>query len=194
MLMIKFEDKIIKTKGLTLNQFLILLNTALDYSPNKEDFEILRNKNLLLLDNSAGEKISNKGRDILQEIAILSELDKDAKRDISNLVEKMQALFPEGKKAGTTQYWRGNKTDITKKLRNFFRDYGNHSDEVIIAATEKYVKSFEDTHNTYMQLLKYFISKENRVTGEKVSELMAYIENAGSDEVSTNTDWTTSMI
>lgn len=193
-MVIKFEDKVIKSQKLTLNQFLILLNLSLDFTPSIEDFEFLRKRNLILLDNSNGEKISNRGKEILREIAILSELDKNAKRDVSELVTKMQALFPEGKKAGTTQYWRGNVPDITKKLRNFFRDYGDHPDEVIIAATEKYVKSFEDTHNTYMQLLKYFISKESKITGEKVSELMAYIENADSDKVSTNSDWTSSMV
>ncbi len=193
-MVIKFEDKAVKDKGLTMNQFLILLNLSQKFNPTSEDFDILRKKNLILLDNALGERISNRGIEALKEIAIMSELDKNTKRNVDDLVVKMQSFFPEGKKAGTTQYWRSNVPDVTKKLRAFFRDYGNHDDEVIIDATRRYVESFAETHNTYMQLLKYFISKENKVSGEKVSELMAYIENAGSDKVSTNKDWTSNLV
>lgn len=193
-MVIKFEDNIIKDKGLTLDQFLILLNLSLNFNPTPEDYNILRRKNLILIENDLGERISNRGKEFLKELATLAELDKNAKRDVTELVAKLQSLFPEGKKAGTPLYWRGSATEITNKLRTFFKNYGNHSDEAIVDATERYVKSFEETHNTYMHILKYFISKESKVTGDKTSELMSYIENAGSDVVSTNKDWTSKLV
>jgi hypothetical protein len=108
--------------------------------------------------------------------------------------------FPEGKKEGTCQYWRGNIRDVTLKLQKFFKLYGNkYTDEQLISATQRYVNSFNGRYQ-FMRVLKYFICKnEKKVDSEgvgyieEVSDLAAYIENEG-HEKSLKDDWMSTMI
>jgi hypothetical protein len=122
-----------------------------------------------------------------------------------NLAEKLQELFPDGKKPGYAYKWRDSTSCIVDRLNKFFLKYGpilkkkkvDCSDEAIIRATKEYVDSFNGNY-TYMQLLKYFIWK-NKTTGEEVvrgrvvgeverqSQLAAYLEDSKDKKVSA--DW-----
>ena len=95
--------------------------------------------------------------------------------------------------AGTSYYYRCNRADIVRKLKSFFRRYGEYTSEQIIEATQRYVASFNGNY-TYLRLLKYFIWKDENKDGEtlQVSQLADWIENKGSVNPS-NSDWTTSL-
>lgn len=124
-------------------------------------------------------------------------LDSDKNRQpqdrIEGLALKMMELFPKQKKEGTSQYFRGNTKDVTLRLKKFFKLYGNtYSDEQILEATDKYVKSFNGNYS-YMRVLKYFIWKDEKKTDSngigyisEVSDLASYIENTGNDDVIKN--------
>lgn len=103
----------------------------------------------------------------------------------TTLAKTLMEIFPLGNKPGTPYAWRSNKRDVTLKLNKFFKEYEDpknpFTDEQIIEATKRYVESFNGNY-TYMQLLKYFISKKDLVKGEEKSELASYIENAGQEE------------
>ena len=110
---------------------------------------------------------------------------------IDELVPKLQEIYPTGKNFNG-QYWRGNKTDIKRKLKSFFKKYGSkYTDTQIIKATEDYVNSFNGNYK-YMRLLQYFIWKEEVKDGTKVliSELATCIENEGQVD---NEDWTAEL-
>lgn len=123
-----------------------------------------------------------------------------AKKEIDreeNLAIKLMNIFPKGKKEGTSQYFRGNKKEISLKLKKFLKLYGKYSDEVILDAAQKYVNSFNGRY-TYMRVLKYFIIKDVRKVNEEgigyieeVSDLASYIENEDSDQVLN--DWTANL-
>ena len=104
-------------------------------------------------------------------------------------------INPKGKKDGTNYYWADGVALIMRRLKLFFKKYGNtYTDEQIIKAASKYVEGFNGNY-TYMRLLKYFIFKEKvgaagEVEGE--SELINYIENAGQEENLRN-DWTSTL-
>ena len=113
---------------------------------------------------------------------------KPSKKMRDELVEKLRELFPEGKKTGTSIYWRGNRGDISEKLKKFFEKYGNFDDEKIIEATQKYVKSFGESRQL-MRTLGYFIMKDGS------SDLATILENVDSVKVDDNNDmWTTLLI
>lgn len=133
------------------------------------------------------------GVSAIEDLLLDSEESMPSDTRINDLAIKLQGLYPEGKKYGTNYYWRGNLPDIIKKLKKFFRKYGEHTDEQIIAATSKYLKSFRN-NNVYMQLLKYFILKNSTSTGgDEVSELMNYIENEGATVGALDSDWTSKL-
>ena len=133
--------------------------------------------------------------------ALLSNDPDVPKEDVlDNLASKLMELYPRGKKAGTTSYWRGNKKEIREKLQKFYKLYGNKfTDEQIIEATRKYVASFNGNYS-YMRVLKYFIIKdektensEGRYSINQVSDLATLIENAGQENSSLDNDWSAEL-
>ena len=137
--------------------------------------------------------------DTIDTVLLDSDLRAQPVTRLEKLVIKLQALFPEGKKDGTTQYWRGNKREISLKLKKFFKLYGDtYTDQQIIDATKNYVDTFNGVF-TYMRVLKYFIMKEEKKQTEdglmrvvEVSDLANYIENAGSKDA-VGDAWTSTL-
>ena len=111
----------------------------------------------------------------------------------SLLADKLRDIYPSGKIYNTNYYYKCNRQDIINKLKTFFKIYGTkYTDEQIINATRKYVKSFNGNY-AYLKLLKYFIWKDERLKGESVQSLLAdFIENESSEDV-TNDDWTVEL-
>lgn len=110
------------------------------------------------------------------------------------LAEKLIELYPKGKKEGTAYMWRDSKNIIAKRLKALVNRYNvSFTDEQAVNATKRYVESFNGNY-TYMQLLKYFISKRTPVDGsiEETSQLLSYIENESQED--SNKDWTTKLI
>lgn len=130
------------------------------------------------------EKIMN----LLADGALKSDNDIIINR-IDELAEKLQELFPKGKKDGTNKYWRGNIRDIKLKLKKFFVKYGDkYTNEEIINATQSYVNSFNGDYR-FMRTLQYFIFKdERRVGGEEGSDLATILENAGQTDTNHKSD------
>ena len=147
-------------------------------------------------------KLSKAGEEELKQMSINSGYTTEVKpKDVDRytaLADKLKQIYPEGKKPGTSFFWKDSTNAIADRLKKFFLKYGDYSDEEIIDATKRYVMSFNGDYR-YMQLLKYFIWK-NKVTGgelvegrlvgevEKQSQLAAYIENKNESPAFTN-DW-----
>jgi len=142
-----------------------------------------------------GWRLTNKGTEVIDSVIVDS--DKKSKPDerLTQLATRLKEVFPKGKKDGTNYYWADGVALIVRRLKLFFRKYGDtYTDEQIVKAAEKYVQGFNGNY-TYMRLLKYFIFKEKvgaagEVEGE--SELINYIENAGQEENLRN-DWTSTI-
>ena len=142
-----------------------------------------------------GWRITKKGAEILDSIILDSDREQEPQTQLIPLATKLKEIFPKGKKDGTNYYWAEGVALIVRRLRLFFRKYGNeYTDDQIIQAAEKYVQGFNGNYQ-YMKLLKYFILKEKvgangEVEGE--SELINYIENAGQEESLSN-DWVSTL-
>ena len=111
------------------------------------------------------------------------------------MATRLKEIFPKGKKDGTNYYWADGVALIVRRLKLFFKKYGNtYTDEQIIQATEKYVQGFNGNYQ-YMRLLKYFILKEKIGAAGEVegdSELISYIENFGQEDTLSN-DWASTL-
>ncbi len=133
----------------------------------------------------------------LSSVLLDSDKDRQPQDRIELLASQMMELFPALKKAGSSQYFRGNRKDVTLRLKKFFKLYGNKfSNEQILVATKKYVESFNGNY-TYMRVLKYFIWKdEKRVDSDgmgyvnEISDLATYIENNGKEF---NNEWAANL-
>lgn len=142
--------------------------------------------------------ISINGENLVQTLLFKSKKSTEGKSVKDNkciyyldIAKAMQKEFPEGKKAGTNYQWRDSSTIIADRLMKLFaKSPITPTKEEIISATKAYVQSFNGNY-TYMQLLKYFISKKTLKGSqyEDSSQLLSYMENAG-QEHTTNHDWT----
>ena len=73
--------------------------------------------------------------------------------------------------------WRDSKIIIAKRLRALVKNTGiTLNEEEVLDATRRYVTSFNGDY-TLMRVLKYFISKKDKITGEESSELLSFMEN-----------------
>lgn len=142
-----------------------------------------------------GWRLTNKGNEVLDSTIIDSDKEQEPQDKLVQLAIKLKEIFPKGKKDGTNYYWTDGTALIIRRLKLFFKIYGNKfTDEQIIQAAEKYVQGFNGDYQ-YMRLLKYFILKEKIGASGEVegdSELISYIENAGQEE-SLKNDWTSNI-
>ena len=188
------DSEVCEKNGLTLNEFLVLYLTSSKVDINKE-IESLVNKGVASRDLfSEGNLIfGSKDKDLVTKIIVDSDKNvQDNTLRLKELAKALQELYPQGKKEGTQYYWRDSTSVIEKKLKALVKKYGNcFTNEQAIAATKKYVDSFNGNYH-FMQLLKYFISK-NVVKGgevEEQSQLLSYIENMNqADSQQLSIDW-----
>lgn len=193
------NEDICKKKGMDLPSLLavLLVKTGVNIT---ELFNDLVNKEVLVRDMfSEGFLVTQRWDSVCSDILLSADKSIPSDERLLPLVDALMAIFPSGKKEGTTLYWKGNRKDNKERLQKFFKLYGNkYSDEQILHATKKYVESFNGQY-TYMRALKYFIWKDEKKTGsdgkqyiEEVSDLASYIENADQENIVSG-DWTSDL-
>ena len=195
--MTKLTDVACKKHGLLLSEGMALLAIS---TTTDDTYKSLVDKGLITKANGTMQSLNRKYSATEKGIVLADELIADSEENIvvkedsiKELADKLRSIYPEGKMAGTSYYYRCNRADIVRKLKSFFRRYGEYTPEQIIEATQRYVDSFNGNY-TYLRLLKYFIWKDENKDGEvlSISQLADWIENK--NEVNTtNSDWTTTL-
>ena len=193
------NKKAAQQNGITIDEALLML--VIHNKANLEGAEkALIQKGLITAERNdlfqqVGWRLTNKGTEVLDSVIIDSDKEQEPQDRLIQLATKLKEIFPKGKKDGTNYYWADGVALIVRRLKLFFKKYGNKfTDEQIIQAAEKYVQGFNGNYQ-YMRLLKYFIFKEKVGANGEVegdSELISYIENAGQEEDLRN-DWTSSL-
>lgn len=193
---ITIDEEVCKNWGLTMPEVLAiaLVKTGADIPTL---FANLEDKKALVKDIFNKYLVTLGYDERVASVLLDSDKDRQPQDRIELLAGQMMELFPALKKAGSSQYFRGNRKDITLRLKKFFKLYGNKfSNDQILDATKKYVESFNGNY-TYMRVLKYFIWKdEKRVNSDgegyvdEVSDLASYIENDGKEF---NKEWTANV-
>ena len=176
---ITIDSKLLDEYKITPSQFYLML--SLSEVPDKEEINSLITEQFLVSRNYTTNKLylTQKGSKAINTILNNSvPISKEKIEKIKLLAQQLQSLFPEGKKAGTNNYWRGNLPEIIDRIQSFFKRFGEYSDEIIIQATTNYIEAFQYNTNT-MRTLKYFISK--KTDDGVVSDLLTYIENINSN-------------
>lgn len=195
--MTKLTDVACKKHGLLLSEGMALLAIS---TTTDDTYKSLVDKGLITKANGTMQSLNRKYSATEKGIVLADELIADSEKNIvdkedsiKELADKLRSIYPEGKMEGTSYYYRCNKADIIRKLKSFFRRYGEYTPEQIIEATQRYVSSFNGNY-TYLRLLKYFIWKDENKDGEtlQVSQLADWIENKNETNATSN-DWTTTL-
>ena len=193
------NKKATQQNGITIDEALLML--VIHNKVNLESAEkALIQKGLITAERNdlfqqVGWRLTNKGTEVLDSVIMDSDKEQEPQDRLIQLATRLKEIFPKGKKDGTNYYWTEGVALIVRRLKLFFRKYGNKfTDEQIIQAAEKYVQGFNGNYQ-YMRLLKYFIFKEKVGANGEVegdSELINYIENAGQEE-NLRDDWATTL-
>lgn len=193
------NKKAAQQNGITIDEALLML--VIHNKANLEGAErALIQKGLITAERNdlfqqVGWRLTNKGTEVLDSVIMDSDKEQEPQDRLIQLATKLKEIFPKGKKDGTNYYWADGVALIVRRLKLFFKKYGNKfTDEQIIQAAEKYVQGFNGNYQ-YMRLLKYFIFKEKVGANGEVegdSELISYIENADQTD-DLKTDWTSTL-
>lgn len=190
---IVIDEKICKKHHLSVMEVLLSLGIRGSEDVNETLKELEEKQVLVYKDNQY--LVTQPWSDILDEILCDSCSGEDNEERLIELAKKMRECFPEGKMPGTAYYYRCNVREVVLKLKKFFLQYGNYSDDKIIDATKRFIEAYNGNYR-YLPLIKYFISKNKTVTDEdgtshiqEVSELASYLENKETETKATSDDW-----
>lgn len=193
------NKKAAQQNGITIDEALLML--VIHNKANLERAEkALIQKGLITAERNdlfqqVGWRLTNKGTEVLDSVIMDSDKEQEPQDRLIQLATRLKEIFPKGKKDGTNYYWADGVALIVRRLKLFFKKYGNKfTDEQIVQAAEKYVQGFNGNYQ-YMRLLKYFIFKEKVGANGEVegdSELISYIENAGQESDLTD-NWTSTL-
>lgn len=176
------DSKACENNNLTLEEFMVLYLNA-------KDVDIQQIMNSIVEKNIAGRDLFNPNNLILgsKSKQLVSNVILESDKTVQNNSERIKALaqtlrdmYIPGKKEGTQDYFKCSSSEVEQKLKRFFAEYGEFTDEQIINATQRYIDSFKGNYR-FAQLLKYFISK--KLDGERGSRLLVYIENEDNNPV-----------
>ena len=114
--------------------------------------------------------------------------------DIANA---MREVYPSGRKAGTNYMWRDSTAVIAQRLKALVKKDGvSFTKEEAVDATKRYIAGYNGNY-TYMQILKYFISKQKPIEGapaEQNSQFLSFLENKEGSDIVINQDWTANLV
>lgn len=199
------DSDVCKKYGISIEALLYLLTLVIERPITQDTIKEAWNLGAILVHDTTPDgditsvTLEKRGAEIVGEILSDSSYEPKKEDRFLLLAEKLMSLYPKGRKEGTAYMWRDSKSVIAKRLETLYKKLEKttkqtFTDEQAINATKRYVESFNGCY-TYMQLLKYFISKRT-VTGgtiEETSQLLSYIENEGQENV-TPSDWTDRMV
>lgn len=180
---LSINTDVLKKYNLSLGEFLVLLISHYGESYTSS-YDSLVEKGI------AGKNLFKEFTPILSDntknliAKILMESDERAINsgiDFESLAKQLQAVYPEGRKAGKSYLWRGDTEEIAQKLRVLVVKYDfQFTEQEAVEATIKYVDSFKAPYQ-YMHTLRNFLlftTKDEQGHYEMESMFMTIIENS----------------
>lgn len=191
------NKEILAKSGISVDMAFYLASIYFDKPYTYDTFDLASKQGLITYNHldrynlPIQPKLTREGVELVESIFLNSEFKGDKGIDTDRydeLADKLRELYPKGRKEGTSYLWRDSHAKIANKLRTLVKKYNfKFTDEQAISATKRYIESFNGNYS-YMQLLKYFILKKDKDTGEENSQLMSYIENEDCTDAA-NDDW-----
>ena len=193
------DTEILEREGIELDEALYLLSV---YKKKPINFNTIQKvkveTKILKFENPRDPAmITPKGQSLIESILAKSKLhvSSDNLERYRALADKMRELYPKGLKPGTNYQWRDSTAIIADRLIKLVAKYNiEFTDEEAVDATRRYIASFNGNYR-YMQILKYFISKQKPVEGtsaEQNSQFLSFLQNE--EGTTENQDWTANLV
>lgn len=184
------NEELIKSKGFLVEEVLLLMAIKVTKYPIDSIVQTLIDKKLVWINNEDGSpNLTLQGNDVMEKLLLEGDKAVPEETRIRELARKVMDVYPKGGKSYMMDGkehkipWRGNIADICKRLKKFFKIYGQYTDDQIIQATQNYV-NLHNNGDDSMRVLGYFILKDERKVGEdgkgyveQKSDLASFIES-----------------
>lgn len=193
------DTEILEREGIELDEALYLLSVYKKKPINFNTVQKAKVENKILKFENPRDpvKITPKGQSFIESILAKSKIhvSSDNLERYRDLADKMREVYPKGLKPGTNYQWRDSTAIIADRLMKLVAKYNiEFTDEEAVAATKRYIASFNGNYR-YMQILKYFISKQKPVEGapaEQNSQFLSFLQNK--ESTTENQDWTANLV
>lgn len=195
------DTEILEREGIGLDEALYLLSVYKKKPINFNTVQKAKVENKVLKFENPRDpvKITPKGQSLVESILAKSKIhvSSDNLERYRTLADKMRDVYPKGLKPGTNYQWRDSTAIIADRIMKLVAKYNiEFTDEEAVEATKRYIASFNGNY-TYMQILKYFISKQKPIEGapaEQNSQFLSFLENKEGSDVVINQDWTANLV
>ena len=159
---ITIDDKVCKENNMSMQEVLAVLLVRISKNIPKLFEEMIKKE--VFVQDGIKYITTQRWSEVADTIILDSDKESMSEDRLEKLSMKLQEVFPQGKKEGTSQYWRGNKREITLRLKKFFKLHGNtYTDDELVQAAKTYVEGYNGMYK-FMRVLKYFIWKDERRT------------------------------
>ena len=193
------DTEILEREGIELDEALYLLSVYKKKPINFNTVQKAKVENKILKFENPRDpvKITPKGQSFIESVLAKSKIhvSSDNLERYRDLADKMREMYPKGLKPGTNYQWRDSTAIIADRLMKLVAKYNiEFTDEEAVAATKRYIASFNGNYR-YMQILKYFISKQKPVEGapaEQNSQFLSFLQNE--EDTTENQDWTANLV
>ena len=193
------DTEILEREGIGLDEALYLLSVYKKKPINFNTVQKAKVENKILKFENPRDpvQITPKGQSYIESILAKSKIhvSSDNLERYRTLADKMREVYPKGLKPGTNYQWRDSTAIIADRLMKLVAKYNiEFTDEEAVDATKRYIASFNGNYR-YMQILKYFISKQKPVEGtsaEQNSQFLSFLQNEG--DIIENQDWTANLV
>ena len=193
------DTEILEREGIGLDEALYLLSVYKKKPINFTTIQKAKVENKILKFENPRDpvKITPKGQSFIESILAKSKIhvSSDNLERYRVLADKMREVYPKGLKPGTNYQWRDSTAIIADRLMKLVAKYNiEFTDEEAVSATKRYIASFNGNYR-YMQILKYFISKQKPVEGapaEQNSQFLSFLQNE--ESTTENQDWTANLV
>lgn len=193
------DTEILEREGIELDEALYLLSVYKKKPINFNTVQKAKIENKILKFENPRDpvKITPKGQSFIESVLAKSKIhvSSDNLERYRDLADKMREVYPKGLKPGTNYQWRDSTAIIADRLMKLVAKYNiEFTDEEAVAATKRYIESFNGNYR-YMQILKYFISKQKPVEGapaEQNSQFLSFLQNK--ESTTENQDWTANLV
>ena len=193
------DTEILEREGIGLDEALYLLSVYKKKPINFNTVQKAKVENKILKFENPRDpvQITPKGQSYIESILAKSKIhaSSDNLERYRALADKMREVYPKGLKPGTNYQWRDSTAIIADRLMKLVAKYNiEFTDEEAVDATKRYIASFNGNYR-YMQILKYFISKQKPVEGapaEQNSQFLSFLQNE--EGTTENQDWTANLV
>ena len=193
------DTEILEREGIGLDETLYLLSVYKKKPINFNTIQKVKVENKILKFENPKDpvKITPKGQTLIESILAKSKIHISSNNleRYRVLADKMREVYPKGLKPGTNYQWRDSTAIIADRLMKLVAKHNiEFTDEEAVEATKRYIASFNGNYK-YMQILKYFISKQKPIEGapaEQNSQFLSFLQNE--EGIIENQDWTANLV